>query len=161
MSKWKIKHEEFDDRTPTGRIKTHHDDLRFEKNPSRKTQEQVIQEFKDKFGDRFDYSKVEYVKSRQPVIIICPIHGEFEISPFGHKQSKNGGCKKCQYETFSKKMKGNKQSLLGGHPVEVDREKFTELVRLGKTQEEISKELNISIPTVYRRKKQWGLLRNV
>lgn len=28
-------------------------------------------------GDLYDYSKTEYVKSNQKVIIICPIHGEF------------------------------------------------------------------------------------
>ena len=123
-----------------------------------KTQDEVLGEFRERFGDKFDYSKFEYVHTRKKVIIICRIHGEFQTSPFTHKQSKNGGCRKCQYELISKKMSGNKQSLLGGHPVEVDREKFTELVRLGKKQEEISKELNISIPTVYRRKKRWGLI---
>ena len=34
-----------------------------------------------RYGDKFDYSLVEYVNSYIPVIIICPIHGEFQVKP--------------------------------------------------------------------------------
>ena len=47
-------------------------------------------------GDRYDYSKVEYVNSSTKVCIICPKHGEFWQSPYSHL---NGhGCSKCAYE---------------------------------------------------------------
>lgn len=36
-----------------------------------------------KFGDKFDYSKVDYQGARSKVVIICPIHGEFQITPKG------------------------------------------------------------------------------
>ena len=34
-----------------------------------------------KFGDRYDYSKVEYIDVHTPVILTCPIHGDFKIIP--------------------------------------------------------------------------------
>ena len=46
-------------------------------------------------GDKFDYSKVEYVNNHTKVIIICPIHGEFPQLPPNHLNSKGKGCKKC------------------------------------------------------------------
>ena len=63
--------------------------------------EKLVQKFlekaKTKFGDKFDYSKVEYVDSKTPVVIICPIHGEFEITPVRFLQNKHG-CRKCSIE---------------------------------------------------------------
>jgi len=44
-------------------------------------------------GNKYDYSKVEYIKSNDKVYIICNIHGEFQQTPNGHIQKK--GCKKC------------------------------------------------------------------
>ena len=35
-------------------------------------------------GDQYDYSKVEYVNSKTPVKIICPVHGEFMQKPEKH-----------------------------------------------------------------------------
>ena len=44
-------------------------------------------------GDKYDYTKVDYVKSSLPVTIICPKHGEFLQKPNVHL---NGhGCPKC------------------------------------------------------------------
>ena len=36
------------------------------------------------YGDKYDYSLVEYINSRTKVKIICPIHGEFEQTPNSH-----------------------------------------------------------------------------
>lgn len=44
-------------------------------------------------GDKYDYSKVNYVSSKTKVCIICPIHGEFWQKPNGHLSG--DGCKKC------------------------------------------------------------------
>lgn len=46
-----------------------------------------------KHGDRYDYSKVDYKHSEQPVTIICNEHGEFEQTPHGHLTG--NGCNKC------------------------------------------------------------------
>jgi len=47
-------------------------------------------------GNKYDYSKVNYINSYTKVIIICPKHGEFEQRPNGHL--KGYGCFKCIVE---------------------------------------------------------------
>ena len=50
----------------------------------------------------YDYSNVEYIDSRTPVKIICPIHGEFQQIPANHL---NGiGCPECKGEKISEKL---------------------------------------------------------
>lgn len=44
----------------------------------KKTKEEFIQEARDVHGDKYDYSKVEYVNNHTKVCILCPKHGEFE-----------------------------------------------------------------------------------
>lgn len=74
-----------------------------------------IEKAKKVHGDKYDYSKVEYIDSKTPVCIICPIHGEFWQKPNSHL-SKHG-CQKCagnvkwninDYITEAKKVHGNK-----------------------------------------------------
>lgn len=47
-------------------------------------------------GDKYDYSKVEYVKSIQHVTITCPIHGDFLKRPDAHLRGQ--GCPKCAFQ---------------------------------------------------------------
>lgn len=57
------------------------------------TLEEFISNSRKKHGEKYDYSKTVYTNKRSKVIIICPVHGEFEQSAGGHM---NGyGCKKC------------------------------------------------------------------
>ena len=44
-------------------------------------------------GDRYDYSKVNYVGAKTKVVIICKEHGEFEQEPTNHLMG--SGCIKC------------------------------------------------------------------
>jgi hypothetical protein len=44
-------------------------------------------------GDKYDYSKVNYINNRTKVCIICPIHGEFWQTPKEHLNK--CGCFKC------------------------------------------------------------------
>lgn len=60
----------------------------------KRTKEQFISEAQARYGDRFDYSKVEYINACTNVCIICPIHGEFWQTPHNHLQGKEG-CAKC------------------------------------------------------------------
>lgn len=47
-----------------------------------KNQNTFINEIKSKFGDKFDYSKVEYINAKTKIILICNDCGtEFEITP--------------------------------------------------------------------------------
>lgn len=57
------------------------------------TTEDFIRKSRKVHGDRYDYSKVEYVRNAEPVCIICPKHGEFWQTPNGHKDG--NGCPHC------------------------------------------------------------------
>ncbi|MBQ5971356.1 MAG: hypothetical protein IJL45_02985 [Prevotella sp.] len=79
------------------------------------TTEEFIKRAREVHGDRYDYSKVEYVNSKEKVTIICPEHGEFPQTPQKHLYGQ--GCPKCgnkpkiTTEEFIKKaqaMHGNK-----------------------------------------------------
>lgn len=58
-----------------------------------KNLEYYINIFKKIHGDKYDYSKVEYIDAKTKVKIICPEHGEFWQTPYEH--SKGHGCQKC------------------------------------------------------------------
>ena len=59
----------------------------------KKTFEQFVFDAKQVHGDKYDYSKVEYINTDSYVTIICPIHGEFEQRPYHHISG--NGCPKC------------------------------------------------------------------
>ena len=61
-----------------------------------KTTEQFISEAKAVHGDKYDYSKVEYVNTHTKVCIICPEHGEFWSIPCDHLHKH--GCPHCARE---------------------------------------------------------------
>jgi hypothetical protein len=56
-----------------------------------------ISRSKKLYGSKFKYVKTKYVNSRTNVIITCPLHGDFTISPNNHLNS-NRSCKKCKQE---------------------------------------------------------------
>lgn len=47
-------------------------------------------------GNKYDYSKAEYVKAKIKACIICPKHGEFWQTPDSH--TRGGGCPQCAHE---------------------------------------------------------------
>ena len=63
-------------------------------NSSRRTTESFIENAIKIHGDKYDYSKVNYVNASTKVCIICPIHGEFWQTPDKHLSLKQG-CPKC------------------------------------------------------------------
>jgi very-short-patch-repair endonuclease len=68
---------------------------------NRKSLEQFIIEATQVHGNKYDYSKVEYLNTREKIIIICKIHGEFLQSPEDHTHSK-AGCPRCMNKTEGK-----------------------------------------------------------
>ena len=56
-------------------------------------------------GDKYDYSKVEYVNRQKKVCIICPKHGEFYQSPESHVQGH--GCIRCGNSQEKKHLTNN------------------------------------------------------
>ena len=67
------------------------------------TTEEFIKKAREVHGDRYDYSKVEYVDNKSKVCIICPEHGEFWQSPANHL--KGHRCKECATEIISAKLR--------------------------------------------------------
>ena len=62
------------------------------------SQEEALQKLKDIRGDKFDYSKVKYNKTTGIITLICPEHGEFQISYYNAVDSRTQEiCPKCQY----------------------------------------------------------------
>ena len=59
------------------------------------TTEEFIERARKVHGDKYDYSKVEYVNSKTKVCIICPVHGEFWMTPNMHLYGQE--CPKCSY----------------------------------------------------------------
>lgn len=60
---------------------------------SKLTTEIFINKAKEIHGDKYDYSKVIYIKSKEKVKIICPLHGIFEQIPNSHLTKQ--GCATC------------------------------------------------------------------
>lgn len=67
------------------------------------TTEEFIQKAKAVHGDKYDYSKVEYVNSKTKVCIICPEHGEFQQAPYRHLRGY--GCHVCGKEQRTTKSR--------------------------------------------------------
>ena len=68
------------------------------------TTESFIAEAKEIYGDRYDYSKVDYKNRDHRVTVVCPIHGDFQIYAREHLDGK--GCPKCEKgEKFLVKLK--------------------------------------------------------
>ncbi|WP_182002737.1 hypothetical protein [Acinetobacter lactucae] len=61
------------------------------------TKEQLVARFKEKHGEKYDYSLVEYVNSNVKVKIICHKHGVFEQLPLTHCRS---GCRACSNDAL-------------------------------------------------------------
>ena len=57
------------------------------------TQQEIIENFKKVHDRKYDYSKVEYKKSKEKVCITCSIHGDFYQTPQKHLLGQ--GCPKC------------------------------------------------------------------
>lgn len=58
-------------------------------------------------GSLYDYTKVEYVRSNSPVVIICPKHGMFKQTPHEHVTLQHG-CPKCGHYNAGQKRRGDK-----------------------------------------------------
>lgn len=58
-----------------------------------KSTQEFIRESREIHGDKYDYSKTKYINANTNVMIICPIDGEFEQTPWSH--TSGTGCPKC------------------------------------------------------------------
>ena len=74
-----------------------------------KTTEQFIEDAKKVHGDKYDYSKVNYINNKTNVIIICKKHGEFSQMAGSHLAGY--GCPKCKLKSQTKLFEKLKESF--------------------------------------------------
>ena len=67
------------------------------------TTKEFIKRAKEIHGDKYDYSKVDYINNHTEIIIICKKHGEFKQRPSDHLHS--CGCNKCAIEYKANKRR--------------------------------------------------------
>jgi group I intron endonuclease len=65
--------------------------------PCKKTKEEILSEFYKVHGHYYDYSELEYVSTSTKVTVICPKHGNFNITPSHHKTGV--GCRQCYFDS--------------------------------------------------------------
>lgn len=76
----------------------------------RLNQQEVLKRFREVHGDRYDYSKVEFVNVDKKICIVCPEHGEFWQTPYKHINRKQG-CPFCAKNVKFSKEKFIEESL--------------------------------------------------
>ena len=62
--------------------------------------EEFIARAKEAHGDKYDYSRADYVTSHDKVEIICPHHGSFWQSAVNHTKGNKAGCPGCAVAGF-------------------------------------------------------------
>lgn len=75
------------------------------------TTDDFIKKAREIHGNKYDYSKVNYVNTQTKVCIICPKHGEFWIKPNDHL-SRKYGCHKCGWEKEGKKARKTTEEFI-------------------------------------------------
>ena len=65
--------------------------------PKKLTQDDFINKARIIHGDKYDYSKVNYMGSENKVCIVCPKHGEFWQTP--HRHLMGDKCPKCSVKS--------------------------------------------------------------
>jgi len=85
-------------------------------------------------GDRYDYSKVVFKSMKEPVCIICPIHGEFWQAPTNHTNQRQG-CPKCARKLVGQKNnKDTEWFLEKARAIHGDRYDYSETVYVRASQ---------------------------
>ena len=96
-------------------------------NKARKTLEEFIENARSVHGDRYDYSKVDYIDTSTKVIINCKIHGDFKQTPNNHFIQKQG-CPNCGVITASNKTrKSTEEFIEKARSVHGDRYDYSEV----------------------------------
>lgn len=90
----------------------------------RLTKEEFIERARNTHGNKYDYSKVNYINSKTKVCIICPKHGEFWQTPASHIYGK--GCPKCGGRYMSTEYFIEKASIIHSNKYDYSKVNYTE-----------------------------------
>ncbi len=66
---------------------------------------------KEIHNDKYDYSLVEYGNIETKVVIVCPVHGKFQQTPYKHVNL-GQGCGKCKGDRISKTKRFNIEQVV-------------------------------------------------
>ena len=75
-----------------------------------KTTEEFVKCVREVYGNKYNYSKVEYINNNTKVCIICQEHGEFWQTPGNHLRKH--GCQKCAIEKNRKSLSSTKEEFI-------------------------------------------------
>ncbi len=84
---------------------------------------QFVKKAREIFGETYDYSKVQYISSKEKVEIICKEHGSFWKSPNSHISiSKKQGCPKCgMKQRITKRLLGTAKFIIKAKEIHGDK----------------------------------------
>lgn len=108
----------------------------------RSSEQKFIEDASAKFGGKFDYSQVKYVRQKVSVEIVCPDHGVFTQTPDKHLQS-ICGCPNCGVGVRA----GKKVDAGGKKFLETFRAKFADSLEL------LSEYVSINAPIKFKCKR--------
>jgi very-short-patch-repair endonuclease len=97
-----------------------------------KTVEKFIEDSVKLHGNKYDYSKSNYINDNSKIIIICKEHGEFEQKVSNHLQGK--GCNKCaDIIRTLKRSKSINQFILDAKKVHCDKYEYNNVIYKNST----------------------------
>ena len=92
----------------------------------KRTTVDFITKAKEIHGDKYDYSKVEYVNSHTKVCVICLEHGEFWVTPNNHLRRR--GCPQCKLKTLRNYfLKTTEQFIVDAQKVHGDKYDYSKV----------------------------------
>lgn len=96
------------------------------------TQEEFITKSKEKFGNYYDYSKIDYQNCKKKIILICPKHGEFLQTPEEHLKCKIP-CPRC-----GRRIMDNQAFLEVAKEVHGDKYDYSKIGEITKSSQKIT-----------------------
>lgn len=91
---------------------------------NRKTVINFITEANEKYDNYYIYNKIKYINNKTPIIITCPIHGDFETTPHSHLYN-DRGCKQCYINNHPPKDFYNKIEQIYGATYDTSKVQYT------------------------------------
>ena len=135
---------------PTNHLESAHGCPECGRTACNKTNKDFIEKSEEIYGEKYDYSKVEYKNAYSKVCIICPEHGEFLTTP--HNFIRGHACPICGKENANRKISKSLEEILEQfHSVHGDKYDYT------KTR---YKNLKTPIPVICRKHGEYTILPN-
>lgn len=103
----------------------------------KQTTEDFIKKAQQIHGNKYDYSKVDYISSNTKVLIICPEHGDFYQLPYAHLNGQ--GCPECNKINLRKQFQlSNEQFIQKAKEIHGDKYDYSKVNYINyKTKVEI------------------------